>query len=236
LVKTTIDFKNDVYKPGFNLKGYKVSSIKSKYIRDGKSKRMASNFKLERYNARGASIVIALGGKNAGEVGALHAVMYEMAKKCGHKLSSEIVDADMGMASDAEESVFGSDYGSIGFSFSNVSTGSTQSMHLKSAFDQRDDESSRSMSRGRQMNNEGLGTRILTRMRSRSPSTRARRLREIDDELMSDSTKIVKRDRPYTNVQQMLPVSPRYKTPIRDRPPLPRSCQDSSTANWAKFE
>jgi len=217
------------------MKGYKVSSIKSKYIRDGKSKRMASNFKLERYNARGSSIVIALGGKNAGEVGALHAVMCEMAKKCGHKVSSETVDADMSMGSDAEESVFGSDYGSIGFSFSNVSTGSTQSMHLNSDFEQRDEES-RSMSRGRQMNNEGLGTRILTRMRSRSPSTRARRLREIDDELMSDSTKIVNRDRSYMNVQQMLPVLPRYKTPIRDRPPLPRSCQDSSTANWAKFE
>jgi len=219
------------------MKGYKVSSIKSKYIRDGKTKRMASNFKLERFNARGVStsIVIALGGKNAGEVGALHAVMCEMARKCGHEVSSETVDADMGMDSDAEGSVFGSDYGSIGFSFSNVSTGSTQSMHLTKDFDQRDDES-RSISRGRQTNNEGLGTRILTRMRSRSPSTRARRLREIDDASMSDSTMNDKRDRPYMNVQQMLPVLPRYKTPIRDRPPLPRSFQDSSSANWAKFE
>jgi len=144
------------------MKGYKVSSIKSKYIRDGKSKRMASNFKLERYNARGSSIVIALGGKNAGEVGALHAVMCEMAKKCGHKVSSETVDADMSMGSDAEESVFGSDYGSIGFSFSNVSTGSTQSMHLNGDFEQRDEESrSMSMNRGgRRRNNQGFGTRI----------------------------------------------------------------------------
>lgn len=212
LVKLTVDFKNDVYKPGFNMKGYKVSSIKSKYVRDGKTKRMASNFKLEKCRAKGPStIAIALGGKNVGEVGALHAVMGEMARKCGHKASTETVDVNEEMSS------VGSDYGSIGFSFSNLSIGSIRSIQSRggqsgNGVDQRDDED---MIRGRQRNSEGVGARIMTRMRSRSPSTRARRIREIS-ELSFTSI----RDGPHNNAQNTLPASPRYKTSTREKPPL----------------
>lgn len=238
LVKMTVDFKNDIYKPhlGFKMKGYKVSSIKSKYVRDGKTKRMASNFKLEKYRAKGPStIVIALGGKNVGEVGALHAVMGEMARECGHQTSTEIVDVN------EEKSSFGSDYGSIGFSFSNLSTGSTRSMQSTGIqpehdFDQRDDKNNKDIHGGRQRrNDEGVGVRIMTRMRSRSPSTRARRLREMQDASVSELSFSVNGDRPYTTTPSTLPALPRYKTPIREKPPLAGQYLRSSE-NWANFE
>lgn len=183
-VKLAIDFKNDGYKPGFTMDGYKISTIKSKYIKEGKSKRMASNFKLCKWQKKGSSIVVAFGGRDASSVGALHKIMSELAKNSGNKIAGDAVENECERGDDAWDTA------SIGFSFSNVTTGSVQSSLSFSgrSFDERDDISSCSRSRRRHsVSSSSLGSKIATRMRSRSPTTHRRRLKEIDAEQTSDS-------------------------------------------------
>lgn len=178
LVKLALDFKNDGYKPGHTMDGYRIYPIKSKYIKEGRTKRMVSNFRLDKWTTKRSSIVLALGGRNAGDVGALHKIMTEIAKNAGNKVAPKELEEynDDGMESD---------FGSIGFSFSNLSTGSM--LDRGNSFDERDDSSFASRGRSRRNSEGSLGSKIMTRMRSRSPMTRARRMKEIQDEQSADS-------------------------------------------------
>ncbi len=81
LVKLSVDFKNDVFKPGMKMKGYQATPVKVKgYNREGN----LCHFKLERWYSYGPSVLAAFGGKNEYEVQALHRIMLEMIFKAGH--------------------------------------------------------------------------------------------------------------------------------------------------------
>lgn len=73
LVKATIDFVNDRYKP--NVQGYAISDLTSKaYMRDG----YMHHFKLERWYTYGPGVTFAMGGKNENEVRNLRTIMAAM--------------------------------------------------------------------------------------------------------------------------------------------------------------
>jgi hypothetical protein len=102
LVKLTIDFINDVYKAGNNnLRGYRASPIQSKFVKiqqrqrqqqrntnhgddDDDARKMASHFSLERWtSSKVPSVLVEIGGTDAGQVGALHIILVEMIQSSG---------------------------------------------------------------------------------------------------------------------------------------------------------
>jgi len=100
LVKLTIDFINDVYKAGnSSLKGYRATPIQSKFVKiqqphkhnrhpdkDNEWRKMASHFLLERWtSSKLPSVLVEIGGTDAGQVGALHIILVEMIKSSGHE-------------------------------------------------------------------------------------------------------------------------------------------------------
>ncbi len=111
LVKLSVDYKNDVYKPGMNMKGYQATPVKVKgYNREGN----LFHFKLERWYSYGPSVLAAFGGQNEYEVKALHRIILEMIFKSGHgKHGGPGYDSDVSsyFGSEAHSNYAGSNYG-----------------------------------------------------------------------------------------------------------------------------
>jgi len=120
LVKLTVDFKNDLYKPGIKLYGYGPTGIKTKgYSREGQM----FHFKLERWYSYGPSVLAAFGGKNTYEVRALHRIIAEMVRKAEYNIKNYDSDASRsslqgsenldGYGSDARSYQSGADHNSV---------------------------------------------------------------------------------------------------------------------------
>lgn len=240
LVKLTVDFKNDAYKPGYkHLKGYRASPIQSKFVKinqknkqqehnkqigtysnniqEGTLRKMASHFALECWtSSKHPSILVEIGGTDAGQVGALHIILVEMIQLSGHAYTpptphrssgggggssrndistndshtstSRRINRNRSNSSVWEMHSGGSrSSGGIGYySGSNLSYASSVQSNDDSGYDS--SQASHSSS---------LGSRIMMRMRSRSPSTRARRLQEMQQEMLRQEQEEVEEEYRY---------------------------------------
>lgn len=129
LVKLTVDFKNDLYKPGIKLHGYGPTGIRTKgYSREGQM----FHFKLERWYSYGPSVLAAFGGKNAYEVKALHRIIAEMVRKAEYNIKN--YDSDLtGSSVQGSENVDG--YASDAQSYRSGADHSTKSAPMRNRAD-----------------------------------------------------------------------------------------------------
>jgi hypothetical protein len=246
LVKVIYDFKNDAYKPGYkNLKGYRASPIQSKFVKlnhrqqqqedQDAVRKMASHFSLECWtSSKGPSILVEIGGTDAGQVGALHIVLAEMIHLSGHEYTPPIAEHSHGgaggrntaaaAAAAASSSLSshhsnhsrihgnrshstsvwelhsaGSNSSAVGYySISNMSSYASSIYSTDdSTGPQQQHEAEWNIHQGNHATQHysarhgtppkrlhSLGSRIMMRMRSRSPSTRAQRVQELQQEML----------------------------------------------------
>ncbi len=116
LVKLNVDVVNDMYKPGPQMRGYKVTPVRTKTTREG----VLNAFKLEKWYSYGPSVVAAFGGKNACQVGSLRSIMHEMIQRTDNNFSMEVPEGFSYPESEAESDFNPTDR-EIQLSHSNIS-------------------------------------------------------------------------------------------------------------------
>mmetsp|Transcript_2575 Transcript_2575/g.4821 ORF Transcript_2575/g.4821 Transcript_2575/m.4821 type:complete len:414 (+) Transcript_2575:284-1525(+) len=223
LVKFIVDFKNDAYKlRNKHLKGYRASPIESKFVKINHkqqqqqqqkqeqypqaARKMTSHFSLECWtSSKTPSILVEIGGTDAGQVGALHIILVEMIKSSGHEYTPPITHHHSGDGGDGRNhSSHGSsrvyrsrsnssvwEMHSAGSRSSGIGYYSASNLSYASSIQSGDDSDSQYQQQQNQYYSEwnshqvsmkgddsmhrqsSLGSRIMMRMRSRSPSTRS---------------------------------------------------------------
>ena len=200
LVKLAVDFVNDAYKPGFKMKGYKVSAMKTKSTNQGN----VNYFHLERWHSYAPTVVAIFGSRKMKSLDDLYQICSEMIRKSGNGFSQDLQNGHLRSESDAGSSIYDAEDRGIrmaysDLSFSNMSFDSAQpepmeqrsthpgpipqrSLQLgpvqqypsqpEPIIDQRDDMSNQENSRGRQRNI--LNSSLFRTFRSRSSSPLSR--------------------------------------------------------------